>query len=67
MGLENLSRESAPGQRELGNVREAADEIFVSVREQARESTHEIALPGTELSFQFNADNQFDLYKTCVL
>jgi putative ATP-dependent endonuclease of OLD family len=54
-------------QTALAAVREVADEIFESVRIQVRESALEIAFPGTELYFQFNADNQLDLYKTCVL
>jgi predicted ATP-dependent endonuclease of OLD family len=54
-------------QNALKSVREVADKIFESVREEVRESALEIAFPGTQLSFQFNADNQLDLYKTCVL
>lgn len=51
----------------LTAVRKVADEIFESVRGQVRESALEVAFPGTQLFFQFNADNQLDLYKTCVL
>lgn len=51
----------------LTAVRKVADSIFESVREQVQESALEVAFPGTELYFQFNADNQLDLYKTCVL
>jgi putative ATP-dependent endonuclease of OLD family len=54
-------------QTALNSVREVADEIFVSVREQVSQSALDIAFPGTELYFQFNADNQLDLYKSCVL
>jgi putative ATP-dependent endonuclease of OLD family len=54
-------------QNALTAVRQVADEIFESVREQVRESALEVAFPGTQLYFQFNADNQLDLYKTCVL
>ena len=54
-------------QNALKSVREVADKIFESVREEVRESALEIAFPGTQLSFQFNADNQLDLYKRCVL
>jgi len=54
-------------QNALTAVRQVADEIFESVREQVRESALEVAFPGTQLFFQFNADNQLDLYKTCVL
>jgi hypothetical protein len=51
----------------LTAVRNVADSIFETVREQVRESALEVAFPGTELYFQFNVDNQLDLYKTCVL
>jgi putative ATP-dependent endonuclease of OLD family len=51
----------------LNSVREVADEIFISVREQVSQSALEVTFPGTELYFQFNADNQLDLYKSCVL
>lgn len=51
----------------LSSVREVADAIFVSVREQVSQSALDITFPGTELYFQFNADNQLDLYKSCVL
>jgi putative ATP-dependent endonuclease of the OLD family len=54
-------------QNALKSVREVADGIFEAVREEVRESALEIAFPGTKLLFQFNADNQLDLYKTCVL
>lgn len=54
-------------QSALNSVREVADEIFVSVREEVSQAALDIAFPGTELYFQFNADNQLDLYKSCVL
>jgi putative ATP-dependent endonuclease of OLD family len=54
-------------QKALTAVRQVADDIFESVRVQVRESALDVAFPGTELYFQFNADNQLDLYKTCVL
>jgi energy-coupling factor transporter ATP-binding protein EcfA2 len=51
----------------LDSVRDVANQIFEHVRDEVRESALEIAFPGTQLYFQFNAENQLDLYKTCVL
>lgn len=54
-------------QKALASVREVADDIFISVRDQISQATLDVAFPGTELYFQFNADNQLDLYKSCIL
>lgn len=51
----------------LEAVRQVADQIFEDVREQVQQSALEIAFPGTEVFFRFNAENQLDLYRTCVL
>ena len=51
----------------LDNVKAVADNIFSSVKTEIAESSLNIAFPGTEIHFQFNADTRTDLYKNCVI
>ncbi len=51
----------------FGKVKDVADGIFASVKTTVAQSSLEVAFPGTELFFQFNADTQNDLYKNTVI
>lgn len=51
----------------LRAVKDVADGIFEGVRQTVAESALSVAFPGADLHFQFNADSQLDLYKTCQI
>ena len=54
-------------QEAFDKVRVIADSIFASVKTTVVQSSLDVAFPGTDLFFQFNADTQTDLYKSCVI
>jgi len=54
-------------QEAFDKVRDVADGIFSTVKDTVARSSLDVAFPGTELFFQFNADTKTDLYKSCVL
>ena len=45
----------------------ATDKIFKNIKENIGTSAIDVAFPGTELHFQFNADKNKDLYKNCMI
>ena len=51
----------------IAGTKVVADRIFDSVRAKVKQSSLEVAFPGTELHFQFNTDSKTDLYKSCVI
>ena len=48
-------------------VKSVSDRIFKELENKITKSTLDVAFPGTNLIFQFNADNKTDLYKNCVI
>ncbi len=48
-------------------VKEVADEVFSSVKNEVASTSLNVAFPGTELHFQFHADSKDDIYKNCVI
>ena len=48
-------------------MKNAADNIFKDIKEKLDTSSMDVAFPGTELHFQFNADKNKDLYKNCII
>lgn len=51
----------------FSKVKDVADGIFATVKTTVVQSSLEVAFPGTELYFQFNADTQTDLYKNTII
>lgn len=54
-------------QEAFKKVKEVADGIFENVREKVTQTTLQVASPGTELHFQFNADTKIDIHKNCLI
>ena len=48
-------------------VKLVADCIFEKAKTTVVQSAIDVAFPGTELHFQFNADTKTELYKTCLI
>jgi putative ATP-dependent endonuclease of the OLD family len=48
-------------------VKKVSDEIFAEVKGEIQSSALNVAFPGTELHFQFNADARTELFRNCVL
>lgn len=51
----------------FGKVKSVADDIFRDVKDKIIQSSLDVAFPGTELHFQFNADTNIDLYKSALI
>ncbi len=51
----------------LDQVRLAADQAFAGIQEHIRQSSLEVAFPGTTLHLQFSGDSKADLHKNCVV
>ncbi len=51
----------------LEQVRSAGDRVFAQVTQKIENDTLSVSFPGAKLSFQFNADTNGDLYKSCVV
>ena|GEM_PF-1022340 len=48
-------------------LKEIADEIFSDVKQKISASSFQVAFPGTEILFQFSADEKPDIYKNVVI
>jgi len=48
-------------------VKGVADKIFRDLKQNVENSAMDVAFPGTELHFHFNADTKKDLYKNCLI
>jgi predicted ATP-dependent endonuclease of OLD family len=48
-------------------VKEIADELFSDVKQKISDSSFNAAFPGTEILFQFSADEKPDIYKNVVI
>jgi predicted ATP-dependent endonuclease of OLD family len=51
----------------LEQVRSAGDRVFAQITKKIENNTLSVSFPDAKLSFQFNADTNGDLYKSCVV
>lgn len=51
----------------LDRINSIALNIFADIKNNIEKSSLDVAFPGTELHFQFNADTKTDLYKDCLI
>lgn len=49
------------------SAKSIGNEIFHDVREKVKESSLDVAFPGTDIYFQFNVDSKSELYKNCII
>ncbi len=54
-------------QTAFNQVKAVADRIFEEIKHEMNQSALNVAFPGTEVHFQFNADTRTDLYKSCLI
>ena len=54
-------------QKAFAKLQDIANEVFETAQEQMRHSTIAIAFPGTQIFFQFAADKNTDIHKSCVI
>ncbi|HHY76910.1 MAG TPA: AAA family ATPase [Clostridiales bacterium] len=48
-------------------IKEIADEVFSDVKQKISSGSFNVAFPGTEILFQFSADEKPDIYKNVVI
>ncbi|WP_271628843.1 ATP-dependent nuclease [Caldicellulosiruptor sp. DIB 104C] len=51
----------------FSRVKEIADEVFSDVKQKISNGSFNVAFPGTEILFQFSADEKPDIYKNVVI